>query len=657
VPRDQVFISYSDRDARWRDELEIHLKPYRRTGSITSWSDKQIAPGSEWFTEIQSALANSKVAVLLVSPDFIASDFIYEHELGPLLKDAKQGGVRILWVPVRASSYEKTPLRDYQALHDPEKPLYGLADADRDAAWVKICQKIEKSCQAIDKELKTEKPPEKPVGSEDPKPPVPRVVKQRFRASLIFGSVGCLVFAVFLLIVLPLGFFQSVRPPPGIVESTSTPSPESSTAVAQGPTPSPATVHGIIYIATVNNPDMIELKKLSARFKEQNPDIKLNWVIVEENILRQRVITDVSQGIGQFDIVYIGLYETPIFAKRGWLRPFENLPSDYDLDDVFKSLRDGLSYNGKLYALPFYGESSMLMYRKDLFDAKGLKMPDKPTYEDIQKFADALTDKAKGQYGITLRGQPGWGQNMAYLGTLINTFGGAWFDMNWQPTIDTPEWTKAIAFYVDIMNKDGPPGATANGFNQNLELMSSGNAAMCIDATAAGGWLENPQQSQVAGKIGYAPSPIEVTPNGSHWLWTWALSIPTKTKNAEAAERFAAWATSKEYIKLVADDVGWASVPPGTRKSTYDNPEYQKAAPFAPTTLQAMQTADPTNPAIRPVPYTGIQFVDIPEFQSIGTFVGQNIAAALAGKLSVDQALKASQTDTERAMVQGGYTR
>jgi hypothetical protein len=198
VPRDQVFISYSHRDARWRDDLEIHLKPYHRTGSITSWSDQQIAPGSEWLTEIQSALANSKVAVLLVSPDFIASDFIYKHELGPLLKDAKQGGVRILWVPVRASSYEKTPLRDYQALHDPEKPLYGMADAYHDMAWVKICKKIEECCEAIDKELEAEKrqpeeqegletkgQPEKPVASQDPKPPEaqkpeePKVVKPR----------------------------------------------------------------------------------------------------------------------------------------------------------------------------------------------------------------------------------------------------------------------------------------------------------------------------------------------------------------------------------------------------------------------------------------------------------------------------------------------
>ena len=178
-----------------------------------------------------------------------------------------------------------------------------------------------------------------------------------------------------------------------------------------------------VTIGAVNNPAMIELKKLSPKFEAQNPDIKLNWVVLEENVLRQRVTTDVSTGSGQFDLVFIGLYETPIFAKRGWLKEVANLSPGYDLEDVFKSIRDGLSYQGKLYALPFYGESSMLMYRKDLLEAKGLTMPEQPTYDDIKKFADALTDKEKNIYGITLRGKPGWGENMAYVDTLLNTFG------------------------------------------------------------------------------------------------------------------------------------------------------------------------------------------------------------------------------------------
>jgi sorbitol/mannitol transport system substrate-binding protein len=410
-----------------------------------------------------------------------------------------------------------------------------------------------------------------------------------------------------------------------------------------------------VTIAAVNNPAMIELKKLSTKFEAANPNLKLNWVVAEENVLRQRVTTDISTGSGQFDLVFLGQYEAPIFAKGGWLREMRDFPASYDLEDVFQSLRDGLSYEGKLYALPFYGESSMLMYRKDLFAAKGLTMPEQPTYDDIKKFAAALTDKSAGIYGITLRGKPGWGENMAYLSTLINTFGGCWFDLQWKPQIDSPEWKNAISCYVDLMRNYGPTGATANGFNENLTLFASGKAAMWIDSTYGAGPLYDKKESQVADKVAFASAPVAVTSHGSHWLWSWALAIPNAAKSPEAAKKFALWATSKEYVGMVAADAGWASVPPGSRKSTYDNPEYQRAAPFARVTLKAMQTADPLRPSLKPVPYQGIQFVGIPPFQSFATVVGQYIAGALAGQMTVDQALKASQAAATRAMQQGGY--
>ena len=148
--RDLVFISYSHKDKRWRDQLEIMLKPYLREGSITSWSDEQIVAGSQWFGEIKSALIQTTVAVLLVTPDFLASDFIHEHESGPLLKEAEQGGVRILWVPVRGSAYEQTALKNYQtaAALDPNKPLATWPKAKRDQAWVKICEEIKKAVNA-----------------------------------------------------------------------------------------------------------------------------------------------------------------------------------------------------------------------------------------------------------------------------------------------------------------------------------------------------------------------------------------------------------------------------------------------------------------------------------------------------------------------------
>ncbi|KVS70072.1 ABC transporter substrate-binding protein [Burkholderia cepacia] len=412
-----------------------------------------------------------------------------------------------------------------------------------------------------------------------------------------------------------------------------------------------------VTVAMANHPDMIELKKLSPAFEKANPDIKLNWVVLETNVLRQRATTDISTNSGQFDVLMIGNYETPHWAKRGWLTPLMKLPADYDLNDVVKPARDSLSYDGILYALPFYVESSMTYYRKDLFAKKGLTMPAQPTYDQIAQFADKLTDKSKGIYGICLRGKAGWGENMAYVDTLVNTFGGRWFDNQWNAQLTSPEWKKAINFYVNLLRKDGPPGASSNGFNENLTLMSSGKCAMWIDATVAAGMLYNKSQSQIADKVGFAPAPIEVTPNGSHWLWSWALAIPKTSRQQAAAQKFIEWATSKQYIDLVAKDEGWASVPPGTRKSTYANPDYQKSAPFSSFVLKAIETADPNRPTEDPVPYTGIQFVGIPEFQSFGNVVGQSISGALAGQMSVDQALAAGNVVADRAVRQAGYAK
>ncbi len=311
--------------------------------------------------------------------------------------------------------------------------------------------------------------------------------------------------------------------------------------------------------------------------------------------------------------------------------------------------------DGKLYAVPFYTESSFTLYRKDLFDAAGLKMPDNPSYDQIKDFAAKLTDKSKQQYGICVRGKPGWGENMAFLGTMINTYGGRWFDMDWKPQLTSAPWKKAISDYVALMTSYGPPGAAANGFNENQTLFSSGRCAMWIDATSAAGRVYDPKQSQVADKTAFTRAPVEATPNGSSWSWSWNLAIPNSTKKLETAKSFVKWATSKSYVKTVGESEGWVAVPPGTRKSTYELPEYKKAAPFADTVLKAIMSADPSKPTKDPVPYTGVQFVAIPEFQSIGTVVGQQIAAALSGQQTVDAALEGAQKQVERDMTRAGY--
>ncbi len=408
-------------------------------------------------------------------------------------------------------------------------------------------------------------------------------------------------------------------------------------------------------IATVNNGDMIRMQELTTEFTRRNPGIEVNWVTLEENVLRQRVTTDIATKGGQFDVLTIGTYEIPIWAKQKWLVPLNNLGADYDVDDILPPIRAAASIDGTLYAAPFYGESSMLMYRTDLFEKAGLVMPENPTWEFVVDAARKITDKGSDVYGICLRGKAGWGENMAFLTVMANSFGARWFDEKWRPQFDTSEWKDTLTTYVSLMKEAGPPGASSNGFNENLTLFNSGKCGMWIDATVAASFVTNPKESKVADKVGFALAPNKGLGKNANWLWAWNLAIPAGSQKTDAAQKFIAWATSKDYLELVASREGWANVPPGTRTSLYSNPEYQKVAPFAKLTLDSINMADTGNPAVKPVPYTGVQYAAIPEFQGIGTAVGQQFSAALSGVTTVDAALRSAQSLTEREMRRGGY--
>ena len=400
---------------------------------------------------------------------------------------------------------------------------------------------------------------------------------------------------------------------------------------------------------------MITMKELSNHFEEQNPDISLKWVTLEENILRQRVTTDVATKGGQYDVMTIGTYEVPIWGKQNWLTELDNLGENYDVDDLLPAIRSGLTIDNKLYAAPFYGESSMVMYRTDLMEKAGLEMPNAPTWSFIQKAAKAMTNKDEGVYGLCLRGKAGWGENVALITSMANSFGARWFDENWKPQFNTPEWKATLQYYVDVMKESGPAGSSANGFNENLALFQTGKCGIWIDATVAGAFVTNKKDSEVADKVGFALAPDNGLGKRGNWLWSWTLAIPSSSKKSDAAMKFISWATSKEYSQLVADNKGWAKVPPGTRASLYENEQYMNAAPFAQITLDSINSADPKNPTVKPVPYVGIQFVAIPEFQGIGTAVGQQFSAALIGQMTVEQALNTSQRLVERTMRKARY--
>jgi multiple sugar transport system substrate-binding protein/sorbitol/mannitol transport system substrate-binding protein len=412
-----------------------------------------------------------------------------------------------------------------------------------------------------------------------------------------------------------------------------------------------------ITVATVNNADMIVMQKLAPKWEKATGN-KINWVVLEENVLRQRTTQDIATNGGSFDIMFIGAYEAPIWGANGWLTSLNDFGNDpnYDLNDIFQLVRNGLSANGNLYAVPLYSETSFTFYRTDVFKAAGVKVPtEQITYTEFREMVAKVHDPDNGVYGTCQRGKAGWGENMAFIGPLGNAFGARWFDQDWNPQLDSPEWHAAVNYYVDLMTKYGPPGATANGHNENRALFKDGKCATWVDATSAANDVRNPNTSTVSDKTDFFKAPKQVTEKGTGWFWSWALAIPASSKNADVAKDFLKWGTSKEYFQMVGETEGWVAVPSGTRASIHEDPRLLKAAPFAESIKNAIFSVDPADPTLLPVPYTGVQFVAIPEFQAIGNYVGQQISASLAGQQSVEMALANSQKFAVREMTRAGY--
>ncbi|WP_239133914.1 ABC transporter substrate-binding protein [Rugosimonospora africana] len=401
----------------------------------------------------------------------------------------------------------------------------------------------------------------------------------------------------------------------------------------------------------VNNPQMVDLQKLTADNFTKQTGIKVNYTVLPENDVRDKISQEFSSQAGQYDVATISNYEVPFYAKNGWLYPLDDFvskDSGFDQSDILKPMTESLTADdGKLYGEPFYGESSFLMYRKDVFAAKGLTVPDNPTWQQVADLAAKVDGAQPGMRGICLRGQPGWGEVMAPLTTVANTFGGTWFTKDWKAGLNSPQWTQATTFYVNLVRAHGEAGAPQSGFTECLNDLEQGKVAMWYDATSAAGSLEA-SDSPVTGKIGYAQAPVVQT-KSSGWLYTWAWGIQKASKHSADAWKFVSWASGKDYENLVGTKLGWARVPAGKRTSLYANPAYQQAAAaFYKQTQEAISSADPRNPGVQPRPTIGIQFVDIPEFTDLGTQVSQAISSAIAGQLSVNAALTQGQQLAEK---------
>jgi sorbitol/mannitol transport system substrate-binding protein len=413
---------------------------------------------------------------------------------------------------------------------------------------------------------------------------------------------------------------------------------------------------GSINVAIVDTPNTQDFAHLTPSLFTDETGIKVNYTILDEGTLREVTTSDVAARGRQFDVVMIGPYEAPLFGRDGYIRDLTRMASSdraYDLDDIIPSVRSALSYEGRLYASPFYGESSFLMYRQDVLKDAGIQMPAHPTWTQVADIARRI-DKP-GRAGICLRGKPGWGELGASFTTVLNTFGATW----WSATpdgsvdkamVDQPAFRKALRFYVDLVRAAGERNAAGASYNQCLAQYRHGKVAMWYDATVAAGLLEA-DDSDVRGKNGYAPAPVART-RASGWLWSWALATRTSSSKADLAWRYISWATGPQYVKEAGTRIpgGWPAIPPGTRRSTYQIPEYEKAArAFSRPTLDAIESAPVDNPGTTKRPGNpGVQYVGIPQFRDVGNQCTEQFSAVIAGKSSIGAAIENCQNVASR---------
>jgi sorbitol/mannitol transport system substrate-binding protein len=422
-------------------------------------------------------------------------------------------------------------------------------------------------------------------------------------------------------------------------------------ATTGGTGEAPSGEGGELNVIIVGNPQMEDISELTPELFTAETGISVNYSVLEETTLREVVTRDIGASGEQFDVVMIGAYEAPQFGANGWLvdlTPYAEADESYQLDDLIPSVRDALSVEGKLYASPFYAESSFLMYRKDVLEEAGQTMPENPTWDEVAEIARAVDSDEMA--GICLRGKPGWGELGATFTTVLNTFGGTWWLANedgsvGEAQVDQPEFKEALQFYVDLVRDAGEDDAANASYNECSAQYLDGKVAMWYDATVAAGSLEA-DDSPVKGKNGYAMAPVKET-EASGWLWSWALAIPQNSPDPDAAWKYISWATGPDYIKAAGDKVagGWAAIPPGTRTSTYEIPEYQEAAAaFADATLTSMENAPIDNPGTTPRPgVPGVQYVGIPEFQDVGNRCTEQFSGVIAGRVEIDAALSACQ--------------
>lgn len=310
------------------------------------------------------------------------------------------------------------------------------------------------------------------------------------------------------------------------------------------------------------------------------------------------------------------------------------------MPDFMQGFIKSQTYQDKIYGLPFYGESSILMYNKELFAKAGVAVP--KTMEELMTAAKVLTKD--GTYGIVLKGNRDQASNGYIWPMFLHSFGGEYFDANHRPIFNSQAGVEATDFFNELM-KYAPPGAVNMGWNEVQVALQQGQAAMSIDASNFASALENKDLSKTAGKIGYAPVPTGQFAQDPA-IATASLNINAKSKKQDAAWEFLKWATSSEMQMKFAMNGSRSDV---TRNSVFSNPEYQKVYNWdngnwikATQDMMNIMRGD-----YRPVYY--------PEWVQIGNAIAIEVQSVFIGNKTSKQALDSAAVAVEKIMRDGGY--
>ena len=381
--------------------------------------------------------------------------------------------------------------------------------------------------------------------------------------------------------------------------------------------------------------------------------IKVVFDKVPPGQIRQKAVLDLSSKTGNISTHAGDPMYLPLYAANKWTDPLENYLNDpkltdkawFKYDDIFEAWRKADMVDGKTYGIPYDGEMTIQTYRKDLYDAKGLKPAE--TLDQIVSNAKALHDPDKRMWGFCLRGMPGAGQNMYIYPSLLGAFGGKWFDAGGKIKVNSPEAVAALEWYVTQNNAFAPKAAQNWNWPDIADAFAQGTIASFIDGHSAATVIANPERSKVMGKIGFARWPKGPSGRRVSSIWNWAMPINSALpeKARQATWLFIQWAASEETQARTSFKFKGPGKRYGVnRLSMWKTGPYSKTigdagSNFLEASLDSL--AQDTDVEWRP---------RVAQWPAIGETMAKIVQSALVGQVKSQQALDDAQIQVERIM-------